>query len=119
MIRQFGEAPESRRGQCREVFPRARGEFLTGKGKSWVVLVQVLSGRGQDWTTGRSRRGRSGGRGGGAGGRGRRQRRAGKLGSRSEGKESPANVQVYVEQSEIFEEIGGKEIKAMSKLAII
>ena len=117
--RRYGEEPESRRGQCREVFRRARGEFLTGKGKSWVVLVQVLSGRGQDWTTGRSRRGRSGGRGGGAGGRGRRQRRAGKLGSRSEGKESPANVQVYVEQSEIFEEIGGKEIKAMSKLAII
>ena len=45
MLRLYGEAPESRRGQCRAVFLRARGEFLTGKGKLWVLLVQVLSGR--------------------------------------------------------------------------
>ena len=38
------EAPASRQGQCREVFPHARGEFLTGKGRS--LALQVL-GRGR------------------------------------------------------------------------
>ena len=50
------DSPESNRGHCIEVFQHARGELLTGKGRSWVLLVQDGQDWWRCWTRGWSRR---------------------------------------------------------------